>query len=209
EREIRQKRIAQTLKLSTQVEKAGENVFLGLPIGIVLYNDVNKIEWVNPYMRNLLGDESWRKKPLSILSDSLVTTIENNDEEKTRIVIDHYKFDVEINRGLQALFLFDETEAIQLEQKYEDEKLVLATIYLDNYEEISRNMDDNLKSRFNSLVTSELNQWAEHYYFYIKRTSQDRFFAVMTERTLKSLEESKFEILDEIRNLKVDKTQLN
>src|SRR5690625_4173494 len=127
EREIRQERIAQTLKLSTQVEKAGEAVFLGLPIGIVLYNDANKIEWVNPYMRKLLGEDSWREQPLSTLSENLITMIEN-DEAKTRIVIDHFKFTVKINRSIQALFLFDETEAIQLQQKYEDEKLVLATI---------------------------------------------------------------------------------
>jgi len=208
EKRIRQERINHTLKLSTQVEEAGEAVFLGLPIGIVLYNQLNEIEWVNPYMRKLLGEESWRKQPLSLLSDSLVNTIEN-DEAQAEIVIDHFQFVVKIDRHLRALFLFDETESIQLEQKYNDEKLVLATIYLDNYEEISRNMDDNLKSRFNSIVTSALNQWAEHYYFYIKRTSQDRFFAVLTERTLASLEQSKFEILDEIRNLKVDKTQLN
>src|SRR5699024_6710841 len=70
-------------------------------------------------------------------------------------------------------------------------------------------MDDNLKSHFNSLITSALNEWAEHYHFYIKRTSQDRFFAVLTERDLAKLEQSKFEILEEIRKLRVDKAQLN
>src|SRR5699024_5036321 len=130
EKRIRQERINHTLKLSTQVEEAGEAVFLGLPIGIVLYNQLNEIEWVNPYMRKLLGEESWRKQPLSLLSDSLVNTIEN-DAAQAEIVIDHFQFVVKIDRHLRALFLFDETESIQLEQKYNDEKLVLATIYLD------------------------------------------------------------------------------
>src|SRR5690606_17933712 len=94
-------------------------------------------------------------------------------------------------------------------QKYNEEKLVLATVYLDNYEEISRNMDDHLKSSYNSLITSTLNKWADDYQFYIKRTSQDRFFAVLTEKSLAALENSKFEILDEIRKLRIDKTQRN
>src|SRR5699024_1812649 len=75
--------------------------------------------------------------------------------------------------------------------------------------EISRNMDDNLKSHFNSMVTSALNKWAETNQFYMKRTSQDRFFAVLTEETLKKLEATKFDILDKIRELRVDKTQRN
>lgn len=208
EREIRRERIAKTLQLSTQVEQAGEAVFLSLPLGIVLYNDEKQIEWVNPYMRRLLGEDAWRKQSLSILSESLLNAIDS-DEKETRLALEHVEFTVNINRNLQALFLFDETDLFQLEQKYADETLVLATIYLDNFEEISRNMDDNLKSHFNSIVTAELNKWAAHYHFYIKRTSQDRFFAVLTEETLASLEASKFEILDEIRHLRVEKNQRN
>lgn len=208
EREIRVERVNHILQLSTQVEKAGEAVFLQLPVGIILYNEAYEIEWVNPYVRNLLGDETWRKRSLSFLSDELIETI-TGDDAQTLLSINHLQFTTKINRDLRTLFLFNDTEAIQLEQKYHDEKLVLATIYLDNYEEISRNMDDNLKSSFNSIVTSALNNWAEDYHFYIKRTSQDRFFAVLTEKTLVALEETKFDILDEIRQLRVDKTQRN
>lgn len=208
EREIRQERINQTLKLKTQVEAAGEEVFLHLPLGIVLYNENNEIEWVNPYMRKILGEDTWRKAPLTFISEELSSIIEG-DEEKAVIPFEHRQFTLQINRSIQALFFLDETETYQLQQKYQDEKLVLAIIYLDNYEEISRNMEDNLKSQFNSIATAALNKWAEHYQFYIKRTSQDRFIAVLTESTLKSLEESRFEILDEIRQLRVDETQRN
>lgn len=208
EREIRQRRIQHTLQLTTQVEKAGETVFLGLPIGIVLYNEANKIEWVNPYMRKLLGNDNWREQSLSIISENLPSIVEGDDVE-TDIRFDSIHFNVLIDRTIEALFFFDATEEKALRQRYEEEKLVLAVIYLDNYEEISRNMDDNLKSHFNSMVTSALNKWAETNQFYMKRTSQDRFFAVLTEETLKKLEATKFDILDKIRELRVDKTQRN
>lgn len=209
EKKIRKKRVEDLLHLSIQVEKAGKQVFLHMPVGIILYNDAHEIEWINPYIRRFFSDEEdWRKRSLSILDEDLIDVIES-DEHETQIELEHFQFRTKINRELQALFLFNETEAIQLEQKYNDEKLVLATIYLDNYEEISRNMDDNLKSSYNSLITSTLNKWAGDYQFYIKRTSQDRFFAVLTEKTLASLESSKFEILDEVRKLRIDKAQRN
>lgn len=209
ERKIRKKRIEDMLQLSLQVEKAGKEVFLNLPIGIILYNDAYEIEWINPYLRRFFPDEEdWRKRSLTILDEELIEAIES-DERKVQLEIEHFQFKTKINHEIGALFLFNETDAIQLEQKYNDEKLVLATVYLDNYEEISRSMDDNVKSSYNSLITSTLNKWADDYQFYIKRTSQDRFFAVMTEKTLVSLENSKFEILDEIRQLRIDKAQRN
>lgn len=208
ETRIRKNRVNHILKLSTQIDKAGEEVFLRLPVGVILYNETYQIEWVNPYIRDLIGDETWRKKPLSFLSDDMMEAI-GGDNATTMVTIQHFQFKVKIDRQLNALFLFNETEAVQLKERYEDEKVVIATIYLDNYEEISRNLDDNIKSSFNSLITSTLNKWAEAYHFYIKKTGQDRFFAVLTQKTLIALEQSKFEILDEIRTLRMDKAQRN
>ena len=121
----------------------------------------------------------------------------------------HLHLKTKIDAENHILYLFDRTEERQLEQLYHDEKVVLAHIYLDNYEEISRNMSDNVKSHLNSKITSALNQWADAYSFYLKRTSQDRFLAIFTQEILTSLEKSRFEILDEIRKLDVEEVQRN
>src|SRR5699024_9473762 len=84
------------------------------------------------------------------------------------------------------------------------EKIVLAIIFLDNYEEITQNMDDTLKSQLNSKVTSVLNNWSNDYGIYMKRSSQDRFLAVLTKEKLDQLEKSKFDILDEVRELNAE-----
>src|SRR5699024_6908823 len=85
----------------------------------------------------------------------------------------------------------------------------LATIFLDNYDEVVRNMEDNLKSQINSEITTTLTNWATKNNFYVKRTSQDRFLALLTEENLQVLEEANFKILDEVRKLHIDKLQRN
>src|SRR5699024_1399750 len=47
------------------------------------------------------------------------------------------------------------------------------------------------------------------YQFYVKRTSQDRFLAILTEENLRELEEANFKILDEVRQLHIEKLQRN
>src|SRR5699024_10304747 len=51
--------------------------------------------------------------------------------------------------------------------------------------------------------------WAEDYGFYIKRTSQDRFIGILTRSVLDNGEESKFEVLDEVRKHVVEEGQRN
>src|SRR5699024_8568460 len=62
-------------------------------------------------------------------------------------------------------------------------------------------MDDTIKSQLNSKVTSVLNNWSHAYGLYLKRTSQERFLAVGTKEILTKLEKTKFDIMEEVREL--------
>ena len=194
--------------LSYQVQQAGKEIFLQLPMGIIIYDEKFNIKWANPYMIELNEGKKLYGTSISAYDESLIKQIEGNNHE-TWITIDHLHFKTKIDRQERVLYLFNRTEERELQKLYNDEQVVLAQIYLDNYEEISRNMNDNIKSHLNSRVTSVLNQWAEAYHFYLKRTSQDRFIAVLTRQTLHLLEKSHFEILDAVRKLDVEEVQRN
>lgn len=192
--------------LSYQVENAGKEIFLNFPIGIIIYNEDYKIEWINPYMAELDGEDSIVNKSLEIYSEDLIPALKG-DQEEVWLTINHLHYKTRIDRKHRTLYLFNRTEEARLAKLIEEEQIVLANIYLDNYEEISRNMSDHIKSQLNSKITATLNKWADDYHFYIKRTSQDRFIGVLTEKTLRLLEKSRFEILDEIRSITVEEEQ--
>ena len=82
---------------------------------------------------------------------------------------------------------------------YEDQRTVLAVIYLDNYDEVTQGLDDQLRTNITSLVTSRLNEWAVKYGAYLKRASSERFFVVLNESILAQMEKGKFSILDQVR----------
>src|SRR5699024_2869054 len=69
----------------------------------------------------------------------------------------------------------------------------------DNFEELTQSMEDHVRSRINSEVTSILKQWATHNGIYLKRSSAEKFFAVFNQRILKKLEKEKFGLLDQVR----------
>src|SRR5699024_2658324 len=134
-----------------EVDHAGKHVFLQIPKGIIIYDESFKIKGANPYMIKLNNDEKLYGSSLSIYGEDLIEEIEN-DTTLTWLKIDYLQFQTTIDADARVLYLFNRTEERELKQLYEDEKIVLAHIYLDNYEEISRNMSDNVKSHLNSRI---------------------------------------------------------
>lgn len=213
EKDYRRKQIEYVSNLSYRVEGVGNDALLQMPIGIILYNDLYEIEWINPYMSKFADEEIIIGKPLDLISDKIIKRIQSEEitEDKLdfNLNIDTYEFQIVLDRPRQLLYFFDKTKQLSLERENYNEQTVIALIYLDNYEEISRNMSDNIKSLLNSKVTAVLNKWADKYEFYLKRTSQDRFIGILTREILENIEQSKFEILDEVRHLIVDEGQRN
>lgn len=195
--------------LSSRIEKVSEVALRQIPVGILLFDENYKIEWVNPYIQNLFeGEDTLVGKSLHVLSDELLPKIED-DTKEFWLQFQSYTFQVFIRKDERILYLFDRTKQEEFEKLYHDEQTILAIIYLDNYEEITQNMDDTSKSKLNSDVTSVLNKWSKDYGIYLKRISQDRFIAVGTNKILKDLEETKFDILDAVRNIDLKQEQKN
>lgn len=183
--------------LSYRVKKVGEEALLEMPIGIILFSEDYTVEWTNQYMNQFTEEDTIVGQSLNVISEELIPMIKENNEE-VRIRIENFEFQAIIRREERLIYLFDRTEQAELETLYQNEQTVLFIIFLDNYDEITQNMDDTIKSQLNSEVTAFLNQWSQDNGLYLKRTSQDRFLAVGTKEILQELEKTKFDILDEM-----------
>lgn len=190
--------------LSYRLKKVGEEALLEMPIGIILFSEEYQIEWANTYIGDLFEGESLLGKPLDYISEKLIPIV-NEDKKNAWIELDGYDFQITHKKDERLLYLFDRTEQKEIQTLYQNDRTVLMIIYLDNYEEITQNMDDTLKSQLNSEVTSVLNNWSHDIGLYLKRTSQDRFLAIGNNQILEELEEAKFAILDYVRELHGEK----
>ncbi|MGO4889041.1 DHH family phosphoesterase [Anaerobacillus sp. MEB173] len=183
--------------LSHRIHKSGEDTFLKLPFGVVLYNENSAIEWVNPYMTSFINNDLLGH-PLEKISKELTTALESK-EKKRIITINDHKYLLSFQREEGIVYFFDVTDQEKIKRLYEEEQQVIGFIYLDNYDEVTQGMDDQILSKLVSQVTSSLNRWAQKHDILLRRTSSDRFIAIFNQRTLELVEETKFDILDEIR----------
>ncbi|GIO23964.1 DHH family phosphoesterase [Oceanobacillus sp. J11TS1] len=187
--------------ISHRVKKVGSEALLEMPFGIILFNDNYQVEWANPFMNQFSQNKDRIiGESLNNLSEDLIPMIVENRDE-TWVEIGDYTFLCVIKKEEKLLYFLDRTEHQVLKERYHNEQTVLAIIFLDNYEEITQNMDDTAKSQLNSQVTAVLNNWSSRYGLYLKRTSQERFLAVGNIEILEELEKVKFSILDEVREM--------
>ncbi|MBD8071256.1 DHH family phosphoesterase [Bacillus sp. PS06] len=184
--------------LSYRLKKVGEEALMEMPIGIMLFNEEYTIEWTNPFISSCFDEDTLVGQSLYSVADSLIPLIKQEVDTEIITLYDQ-KFKVIIKREERLLYFFDVTEQTEIEKLYEDERTVLGVIFLDNYDEVTQGMDDQKKSQINSQVTSILNNWASENGVYLKRTSSERFTAVLNEHILTQLEKGKFTILDEVR----------
>ncbi|WML42458.1 DHH family phosphoesterase [Neobacillus sp. PS3-40] len=186
--------------LSYRVKRVGEEALMEMPIGIMLINDEYYIEWTNPFLSSCFDEVTLLGRSLYDVADALIPLIKQ--EVETEIIKLHdRKFRVIHKPDERLLYFFDVTEQAEIEKMYRIERTVIAIIFLDNYDELTQGMDDQVRSSINNLVTSILNKWSQDNQIYLKRISSERFVAVFNEGILQLLEKGKFSILDEVREM--------
>lgn len=186
-------------RLSYRVKKIGEEAFLQLPIGILLINEKNSIEWANPYVLKVFGTDSLIGEDLFSLNEQFSSIVKGDHLETNILTVGKRSFRVDYKAEEKLIYLFDTTDKLEIETLYYADRTVLGIVLVDNYDELAQAMDDQTRSQLNSLVTSLINKWGIDNGIYVKRIASDRFLAVFNEKTLGTLEKTRFSILDDIR----------
>jgi len=187
--------------LSYRVKKVGNDVISELPFGIILYNEDRIVEWHNPYIAGVVERETVIGVPLAELFPSLQQVKER--EGTIEATVGSQVYQLIFKPKERILYVKNITDLWQL-GKYDDEKLVLGVVMIDNLEEVTQGLDDHQRSSMLAKVTTEITEWAQKFHLYLKRLTSDRFLLVTDQRTLKQLEQSRFVVLDEVREITGD-----
>ncbi len=183
--------------LSYRVNKAGEEAVTKMPIGILLYNEDSIIQWANPMVTSFI-EEGCIGEPLSKIADELEETLDS-EENEVSIQIGESVFQALLKRDERLIYFFDITEETHVKKLYEKEQTVIAIIYLDNYDEVTQGMEDQIRSKLMTQITATINNWSKKHGVFLRRTSSDRFLAVFRQEVLDDIEETNFDLLDEVR----------
>lgn len=105
------------------------------------------------------------------------------------------------NERIIAMYMYEETEIINLEKVRDAENLVVGLLYIDNYEELIDSIDEVRQSLTVALIDRKVNKYMQGIHAISKKLEKDKFFFAFKQKHLERLIESRFSILEEIRNI--------
>ena len=183
--------------LAGRITKSKTSAVSDLPIGVILLDKNYNIEWIHNFISRRL-ERDVLNEPINEIFPNILKRLENTQE--VEIEEGSYKYKVTYTENEKSIYLFDITETSRVYELYENEKPIIATIFLDNYDEITQNMNDSQRSEVNSLITNVINDWSTRYELYVKRYSSDQFIGLLNNSILEDIEASKFNLLDDLRD---------
>lgn len=110
---------------------------------------------------------------------------------------------VDSDVSVVAMFFYDETELQEYIQKNEDDKLVVALAYLDNYEEALEGVEDVRRSLLIALIDRKITKYFSNFDGLVRKLERDKYFLIMRQSSLEALKEQRFHILDEVKTVNI------
>ena len=199
---------------------------LALPYAIMDMN--GKMIWSNKVFAELTGKDQFYKKNISsifpdVTADKLPVSEKKEmsevctqfGEKVYRISMQRVSLEEVVARSelfektdrkvsLIAMYLYDDTELKEYIKKNEDDKLVVALAYLDNYEEALESVEDVRRSLLIALIDRKITKYFSNFDGLVKKLEKDKYFLIMRQSSLEALKEQRFHILEEVKTVNMN-----
>ena len=211
-------------ELTLNIDKAAQSTIINSPFPLVVLETNGNIIWksskfikefANVDIGNYLNDI------IKELKIKLEKPEENNTSvsermkigEKTYKIIGEYtKIKDREHKNTQeymaTIYFLDETDYIELLQKYNNSKVCMGIVVIDNYEELMQRATEEEKLSLTSRIEKSTYNWINKYNGVGIKSERDTYICVFEQEYVEKIKEDKFEILDEIKEIKTqDKLQ--
>lgn len=100
-----------------------------------------------------------------------------------------------------CVYMKDITDEKVLKSAYDNERVDVAIINIDNYDEFQQRVDDNVAENTASKLRAVLAEWAKEGEAILKKTDRDRYFALFEHQYLKGYIDRNFDILGKVTKI--------
>ena len=213
------------VSFATKYGQVQRQLLRELEIPYALLDESGKIIWTNESFEETLGVRRDCRKSVS----SIIPAISKNQlpgiENETELMIKHNDRDYRIsmkkvslvsimteseilesfdyNSYIIALFMFDETRINRLQIENDEQKLSVALIYIDNFDEALSSIEEVRRSLLVALIDRKINKYMSSYDGLVKKLEKDKYLVLLKKKYLKDLSDNRFELLEDVKTVNI------
>lgn len=214
-------------ELTINVDSAAKNTLINSPFPLIIMETDGNIIWKsskfvsefeNVAVQDTLNDliqeikleieervhdeDKNRTKDKTIVKDQII-------ENKTYQIIAEYVKSKQNDKKKQSeymalIYFIDNTEYVKMAKKCRDAQTCIGIILIDNYEEVMQRISNEDKPQIIAKIEKSIYDWALESKGVVIKSERDTFVYVFEQRYLDKIKENKFQILDTIKEIKIE-----
>ena len=189
-----------------------------MDVGIAVFSSDGKLQWKNEKFQEWTGLKTLEgKKPNEVLplpENAFETMCVKDDSRVIKMRGRYYKmryFSVQNpvpgsgskdTASTLMIYLTDITEWEQLKQRFAEERMCLAYVRFDNYEDVMKGLSESARSNLNGEIGEILNKWVESLQGFVVRSNTENMVIGINYKNLQKAIADKFSILDKVREVR-------
>lgn len=221
----KQNLVEELVNFATQygtVQKKLLNEF-DIPYALLDYN--GKLLWVNKQFNELTGKDKHYHKSITSLFPAITKELIQKEGDTLEITVEkaactyraslrkiYFEAMGEANelidmdreeQFLTVLYLFEETELRYYMKENQEQQLVSALIYIDNYDEALDSIEPVKRSLLVALIDRKVNKYFQSMDALVRKLEKDKYFVVFRFKYLQQLEEDRFSLIEDVKTIRV------
>ena len=108
-----------------------------------------------------------------------------------------------LGENFYVFYLYDETEIVRYIKENNEQRLDVGLLYIDNYDESLEPVDEVRRALLSALIDRKINKYMLKIDAITKKLEKDKYIFLFKHKYLSELQNNKFSLLDEIRNVNV------
>lgn len=213
-------------ELTVSVDKAAQSTIINSPLPLVVLETNGNIIWKSSnFIKEFANIDTGTTltdviKELKLKIENSQNTNNISISESMKIGEKNYKVIAEYTKlrekehknsseYMATVYFLDETNYVKLLEEYTNSRTCIGIIVLDNYEELMQRVTEEEKLKITSNAEKNIYSWVNKYDGLLVKAERDTYVCIFDQLNLEKIKEDKFEILDEIKEIKTqDNIQL-
>ena len=215
------------VSFATQYGQIQRRLLRDLELPHALLDDAGKVIWTNIAFERMVHQERGYRKSITALFPSITKDklpgINGENEAEFNLEYDSGNYVAKLKKislkemaensdiieakgyegYLIALYLFDETALRIALKEVDNQSLVVALIYLDNYDEALESVEEVRRSLLIALIDRKVNKYIASLDGICKKLEKDKYFVIMRKEAALQLQESRFDLLEDVKTVNI------
>ncbi len=214
-------------ELTIEVDSAAKNTLINSPFPLIIvetdgniiyksskfvseFENVNIEDTLNYLMQEMKVEieEKIKNKDSNRTKDRTIQKEQQIGERNYKIIGEYVKSKNNERKNqteyMVLLYFIDHTEYVKAVKKYHDAQICMGIIRIDNYEEMMQRIATEDKPQVAAKIEKAMYDWAIETKGVIIKSDRDTFVYIFEQRYLEKIKENKFQILDTIKEIKLE-----